>query len=286
MKKAALINDISGLGNCSLIAGISVVSAFGVQPIPMPTAVLSAQTEYVDYYCRHMTDAMPQFTANWKRHGENFDGILTGFFADPKQAEYALEFIDEFHRDGTLLLVDPVMGDGAEFYDNYSEELLAQIRLMTAKADIVTPNITELCLLAGEDAARIVNLDCDSRMSEVRGIARRYFEESGCTLVVTGVESKGEDGKKLTGNLVVGEGLCVYSAYPLVPLRFTGAGDLLAATVMGGRLKGMEWKELLDLAGEFIYKAAEAALKSGRSTNEGSSFQEFLYMLTDEVRQG
>ncbi len=279
MKKAALINDISGFGNCSLIAGISVLSAYGIQPVPMPTAVLSAQTEYVDYYCQSMTEAMPKFTANWKRHGESFDGILTGFFADSKQAEHALDFIDEFHRDGTLLLVDPVMGDEAVPYDNYSEELLEQIRLMTAKADIVTPNITELCYLAGENAAEILSLDCDSRMLEVRRIARQLFEELGCIVVVTGVESKGEAGEKLTGNLAVGEGLCEYSAYPLVPLRFTGSGDLLAATVMGGRLRGMEWKPLLKLAGEFIYRATKAAKESGRSTNEGSSFQEYLYML-------
>ena len=46
--KAALINDLSGLGRCSLVADIAVLSAMGVTACPMPTAVLSAQTAYPD----------------------------------------------------------------------------------------------------------------------------------------------------------------------------------------------------------------------------------------------
>ncbi len=40
-KKIAVINDLSGLGRCSLTAAISVISAMGVQPCPLPTAILT-----------------------------------------------------------------------------------------------------------------------------------------------------------------------------------------------------------------------------------------------------
>ena len=50
-KKIAVINDLSGFGRCSLTAAISVISAMGVQPCPLPTAILTAQTGYPDYYC-------------------------------------------------------------------------------------------------------------------------------------------------------------------------------------------------------------------------------------------
>ena len=43
-KKIAVINDLSGFGKCSLTAAISAIAAMGVQPCPLPTAVLSAQT--------------------------------------------------------------------------------------------------------------------------------------------------------------------------------------------------------------------------------------------------
>ena len=55
-KKIAVINDLSGFGKCSLTAAISVIAAMGVQPCPLPTAVLSAQTGYPSYYSDDYTD--------------------------------------------------------------------------------------------------------------------------------------------------------------------------------------------------------------------------------------
>ena len=43
MKKIAVLNDLSGLGKCSLTAAIPVISVMGVQACPLPTAVLSAR---------------------------------------------------------------------------------------------------------------------------------------------------------------------------------------------------------------------------------------------------
>ena len=37
--KVAVLNDLAGFGRCSLTAAISVLSAMGVQPCPLPTAV-------------------------------------------------------------------------------------------------------------------------------------------------------------------------------------------------------------------------------------------------------
>ena len=55
MKKIAVINDLSGLGKCSLTAAIPVISVMGVQACPLPTAVLSNQTGYESYYCDDFT---------------------------------------------------------------------------------------------------------------------------------------------------------------------------------------------------------------------------------------
>ena len=55
MKKIAVINDLSGLGKCSLTAAIPVISVMGVQACPLPTAVLSNQTGYESYFCEDFT---------------------------------------------------------------------------------------------------------------------------------------------------------------------------------------------------------------------------------------
>ncbi len=156
MKKAAVINDLSGLGKCSLVADISVLSAMGVQACPVPTAVLTAQTGYETYLLRDMTELMTGFTSCWSKMGQTFDGILTGFFLNAKQAEIALDFAERFAADETVLLVDPVMGDRGKCYKNFSGELLEAIGCLVKRADIITPNITELALLCGEDPAELV----------------------------------------------------------------------------------------------------------------------------------
>ena len=91
-KKVAVINDLSGLGKCSLTAAIPVISAMGVQACPLPTAVLSNQTGYASYYCDDYTPHMDAIMDEWEKRGFHPDGIYTGFLAGEKQADKILEF--------------------------------------------------------------------------------------------------------------------------------------------------------------------------------------------------
>ena len=124
-KKIAVINDLSGFGKCSLTAAISVIASMGVQPCPLPTAILSAQTGYPSYFCDDYTDKMDEFRKEWKKMGESFDGIYTGFMAGGRQIEKVFDFLDDFYTGDTFLLADPVMGDNGRKYDMFTPELLS-----------------------------------------------------------------------------------------------------------------------------------------------------------------
>ena len=78
MKKIAVINDLSGLGKCSLTAAIPVISVMGVQACPFPTAVLSNQTGYETYFCEDFTEHMAPYMEEWKKRGFVPHGIYTG----------------------------------------------------------------------------------------------------------------------------------------------------------------------------------------------------------------
>ena len=93
MKKIAVIQDLSGLGKCSLTAAIPVISVMGVQAVPLPTAVLSNQTGYPSYYCDNYTEHMEQIMDEWEKRGFSPDGIYTGFLADEEQADKILDFL-------------------------------------------------------------------------------------------------------------------------------------------------------------------------------------------------
>ena len=94
MKKIAVIQDLSGLGKCSLTAAIPVISVMGVQAVPLPTAVLSNQTGYPSYYCDNYTEHMEQIMDEWEKRGFSPDGIYTGFLADEEQADKILVLDD------------------------------------------------------------------------------------------------------------------------------------------------------------------------------------------------
>lgn len=80
MKKIAVINDLSGLGKCSLTAAIPVISVMGVQACPLPTAVLSNQTGYESYFCEDFTEHMEPYMEQWKKRGFSRMGSILDFF--------------------------------------------------------------------------------------------------------------------------------------------------------------------------------------------------------------
>ncbi|MBE5748866.1 MAG: pyridoxine kinase, partial [Clostridiales bacterium] len=70
--KIAVINDLSGMGRCSLVASISVLSVLGQQVFPVPTAILSNQTGYPQFSFVDFTDNMDEYLANWQAMGTKF----------------------------------------------------------------------------------------------------------------------------------------------------------------------------------------------------------------------
>ena len=97
-KKAVIISDLSSFGRCSLTASIPIMSVMGIQACPLPTAVLSAQSEFPVFFKKDLTDIIPEFRAAWAANNEKFDGICTGYFSNGRQADEAVEIINRFKK--------------------------------------------------------------------------------------------------------------------------------------------------------------------------------------------
>lgn len=150
MKRAAVINDLSCMGKCSLSVILPIVSCYGVEGVAVPTAVLSTHTTGFDGYVAHdMTRQMRDFAAHWKSIHAQFDCIYTGYFASLEQIAFAEEFIREFAGKNTLVIVDPVMGDNGELYDGFTPQHVSAMRRLCTRADVITPNYTEAVFLSG-----------------------------------------------------------------------------------------------------------------------------------------
>lgn len=260
MKKCAVINDISGFGKCSLTTSVPVLSVMGIQVCPVVTGVFSNQTGYDSYESADLTDMLPRVTCQWEKLSPHFDGILTGFLLCAKQYEYVLGFIDTFKRQDTLFLADPVMADDGKIYSTYTPEMVEGVKRLCAKADIITPNLTELRILSGED--------------DIMLAGEKLLDSGIKSVIVTGVV---EDGK--VSNYVFDSGKAEkYSSdfieSPTEGGSFSGTGDIFSSFVMGKILNGVSVFDAVKQAADFIAKAIKESDIKNR--NDGIDFEPFL----------
>ena len=142
-KKIALINDFTGFGRCSIAVELPVISMLRVQCCPVPTSVFSNHTGFESFYFDDYTDRMRRYVAEWKKLELKFNGICSGFLGSAEQISIVREFINEFNSEGTVVVVDPVMGDYGKIYSTYTDEMCRLMKELVALADIITPNLTE-----------------------------------------------------------------------------------------------------------------------------------------------
>ncbi len=280
-KKIAVINDLSGFGHCSLTAAISTISVMGVQPCPLPTAILSAQTGYASYYYDDYTEKMECFRQEWEKMGVQFDGIYTGFVSSEEQIRHIFRFLDTFYRRGTFLLVDPVMGDNGNVYKMFTPGLLLRMRELAVRANVVTPNLTELCLLTGTDFMEIQGLKKEKALQNaVRELAQKLIQSGPDIVVVTGIQFADEQsGGQMIGNLAVTKKGSKLSAFPYIGGSFSGTGDLFASIIAGGMARGDDIFQIMDLAGEFIEKAMKDSVAEHVERNDGTNYEKHLGLL-------
>lgn len=281
MKKIALINDLSGFGRCSLTAAIPVISVQGIQACPIPTAVLSAQTGFPNYYCDDFTDRMDFIIDEWKKMNVTFDGIYSGYLASPLQIKKVLSFFETFKGDNTMYLVDPVMGDHGRKIRIFTPELLNGMKELTLRADVITPNLTELCMLAGEDYTEIMShrqkKDYLQRLEEVcRRLLKKAWKKQ--TIVVTGIIRE-KDRQEYVGNLAVSEEESFYLETPYTGKGFSGTGDLFASVICGSMVNGLSIQEAIKKATNFLQEAIEDASRENIESNHGVYFEKYLHLL-------
>lgn len=281
MKKIALINDLSGFGKCSLTAAIPVISVMGMQACPLPTAVLSAQTGFQNYYCDDFTDRMDYFTEQWKAMGETFDGIASGYLASPMQIGKVLHFLEQLKGEDTLYLADPVMGDGGRTIRIFSRELLEEMKRLTQQADVITPNLTELCLLAEEDYTKVTayrdDKDYLKKIEELAGKLLARGKKSQ-TIIVTGIIRREKD-VECIGNLALSAEETCYVETPYTGVGFSGTGDLFSSVICGAMVKGLNVEDAMKKATYFLQEAIEEATARNVLPNHGVHFEKYLSRL-------
>lgn len=281
-KRVATINDLSGMGKCSLTVAIPVLSALGVQACPLPTAILSNQTGYPHFFIREFTDDMQSIADEWESLNFHFDGIYTGFLSDENQVDIIKNFVKKFKKEDTVFLVDPVMGDDGEVYPNFSSALIEKIRELAFLADIVTPNLTECCILTGNDYKKLIaNNKSDNYLDIVSQTVKCLVKGNVKSAVITGIRYKGKDDvEEMFYNAVVCQGDVTFVKREIVGGSYSGTGDILASIICAMILRGKTLIEAVNFGVDFINLAVSDTYKSGTDRNHGVNFEKFMNVLT------
>lgn len=83
----------------------------------------------------------------WVKLGLQFNGICTGFLGSARQIRIVEHFLSLFQTKDNITIIDPVMGDYGKMYPTYTQETCEEMKKLVTHADILTPNLTEGCIL-------------------------------------------------------------------------------------------------------------------------------------------
>lgn len=265
-KKIAVINDFCGFGRCSLAVSLPIISALKVQCCPLPTAIFSNHTAFDSFYSTDLTPHLDSFIEEWKKLDLRFNGILTGFLESTEQIRIVSEFLRLFKSEETVTVVDPVMGDGGSLYRSYSPDLASMMAQLVPHADILTPNLTEACILTETP------YDPDFDTKKLFTLCSHLSEMGPEKIVISGLER----GDFLENYIYVrGRAPEIVSVYKTGPCR-AGTGDVFSAIIAADAVNGVDFTESVSHAADFIAKALKRTDEIGLPQTDGICFEELL----------
>ena len=269
-KKIAMINDFSGFGRCSLMVSVPIISAMKVQCCALPTAILSNHTGYEDFFFDDYTDKMQEYYGKWEKLGLSFDGIYTGFLGSVRQVSIVKDFIRRFASDETVVIVDPVMGDNGACYATIDEEFCTGMRRLIPGAAIITPNLTEACMLAGTEYR-----ETGADTYALTRLAEELRELGAENIVITGIT----DGSDICDFIYTAGREAVLLRQPCGGEAHAGTGDVFSSIIAADAVKGVDIVTSVKKAASFVGRAIKLSHEMNIPTQDGVCFEELIHEL-------
>lgn len=270
--KIAAVNGIVGFGKSSLAVTVPVISAMGIQCCPVPTALLSNHPGFPQFYKKDFTSELPDYLDYWKKLHLTFDGILSGFLSSLEQIALVKRLITEFSTENTKVIIDPVMGDHGRLYSVYTEEMCEAMKELASYAHILTPNLTEACILAN-----IPYHDGDWTNEELHALLDYLKKYPAEQIVVSGISS--ED---CLVNLIYdrNHGTTIQKQKKAGKER-SGTGDVFAAIIASNAVRGISFEESVTMASSFIREAIIFTEENLIPSTDGVYFEPLLGKLAN-----
>lgn len=268
-KKIAVINDFSGFGRCSIAVALPIISTLKIQCCPLPTSIFSNHTGFDSFFFDDYTDKMPLYINEWKKLGLQFDGITSGFLGSQKQIEIVTQFFKDFKTKENIIIVDPVMGDHGKIYATYTKEMCEEMKELIQYADIITPNITELCILTDTPYQE------KWKISELEKMTEELAEKGPEKIVVTGIVQK-----EFIANFCYEKGKSpkILRCHRVGTQR-SGTGDVFSSIIAADAVNQVPFDKSVKKASNFIKKCILKSIEMDIPVTDGVCFEELLQTL-------
>lgn len=268
-KKIAVINDFSGFGRCSIAVALPIISTLKIQCCPLPTSIFSNHTGFDSFFFNDYTDKMPLYINEWKKLGLQFDGITSGFLGSKKQIEIVTQFFKDFKTKENIIIVDPVMGDYGKIYATYTKEMCEEMKKLVQYADIITPNITELCILTDTPYQE------KWKISELEKMTEELAEKGPEKIVVTGIVQK-----EFIANFCYEKGKSpkILRCHRVGTQR-SGTGDVFSSIIAADAVNQVPFDKSVKKASNFIKKCILKSIEMDIPVTDGVCFEELLQTL-------
>lgn len=274
--QVAAIHDISGYGRASLTVVIPILSSMGIQVCPLPTAVLSAHSEYDNFHCVDLTAHMPPIINHWKKLDLQFDAIYSGYLGSYSQIDIVKNFIKDFKKEDQLVIIDPVMGDNGKLYTGVERMLVQEMKKLTTHADVITPNLTEAGFLLEKE------LNSTTSIEEIKLAAKQLADNGPETVIITSVPGiEPNTTSVLSYNRTKNEYLINSNAY--IPASYPGTGDAFTSVLTGSLINGDSLESAIRKASDFILKGIQATINTEHDPLNGINQEEILPLLANSL---
>lgn len=265
-KKIAVINDFSGFGRCSIAASLPIISAMKIQCCPVPTSIFSNHTGFDSFYFTDYTEHMNSYIDEWVKLDLHFNGILTGFLGSPTQIDIVKRFLKHFKSENNITVIDPVMGDYGNLYPTYSPKLAEQMSSLVPYADILTPNLTEACILTSTE----YKSDIDEK--GLTDICEKLSKMGPKKIVISGLERFND-----LENFIYEQGKTpqIIREHKVGPCR-SGTGDVFSSIIAADAVNGIDFTSSVKHASSFIAKVLRRTVELDLPKTDGICFEEYL----------
>lgn len=231
MKKTILLlGDITGRSRVALRMAAAVLEKQGHEVLMLPTALVSNTLSVGEHAALDTTQYMLSALDVWQRHGFAYDLLSIGYITGRTQALRLMDTADRARARGVPVLLDPILGDQGARYRSVSREQEAGMRLLMEHADLITPNLTEACLLSGMDyEAALHGAGIEDMLMLLSGGGKR-------SVVITSARTPQGGYAVAVYDRACGKGKLI--PYEHVEGRCAGTGDLFGAMLMDGLVSG------------------------------------------------